>query len=321
MRPTVLLADDHAMVAEGLGRLIAVAAFVCLLANPGSVAAQDLEPKAYSASPVGAAFLVVGLGRSSGSVLTDPTLPLQDIEAKINAVPLAAGYTFGLFGKLALVTATVPYSWGDVSGLVGEEAHTVTRSGLADARAKLSINLAGNPAMGLREYSKAPRRAIVGTSLTVTAPTSQYDGAKLINLGTNRWGFKPEVGVAVPNGPWDFDGYLGVWLFTDNGDFYPGGRTRSQGRVVTLQGHTSYTFRPRLWAAVDATWYQGGGASLDGGEPVGSMNNSRLGATVSFPMGRQQSLKVAYSSGVAVRTGTNFRTVSIGWQWLRFTRF
>ena len=126
--------------------------------------------------------------------------------------------------------------------------------------------------------------------------------------------------MAVPKGRWDIDAYLGVWLFTDNDDFYPGGRTRSQDRVVALQGHASYTFRPRLWAAVDATWYQGGGATVDGGEPTGSMNNSRLGATVSFPMGRQQSLKVSYSSGVAVRTGTNFRTLSVGWQWLRFTR-
>ena len=104
----------------------------------------------------------------------------------------------------------------------------------------------------------------------MTAPTGQYDGKKLINLGTNRWGFKPEVGVAVPKGRWDFDAYLGVWLFTDNDDFYPGGRRRSQDQVVALQGHASYTFRPRLWAAVDATWYQGGGATVDGGEPAGT---------------------------------------------------
>ena len=282
--------------------------------------AQDLEPKAYSASPVGAAFLVVGLARSTGSVLTDPTLPVTDIDARINGVPLAAGYTFGLFDRLALITAALPYSWGEVSGRVGEEARAVTRSGLTDARVKLSINLVGNPAMKPREFSKAPRKTIVGTSLTVTTPTGQYDGTKLINLGTNRWGFKPEVGVAVPKGRWDIDAYLGVWLFTDNDDFFTGGRTRSQAQVVGLQGHASYTFRPRLWAAVDATWYQGGGATVDGGEPVGTMNNSRLGATVSFPMGRQQSLKLAYSSGVAVRTGTNFRTLSVGWQWLRFTR-
>jgi hypothetical protein len=297
-----------------IGLLLAI-----LMCAP-AVDAQDLEPKAYSASPVGAAFLVLGAARSTGSVLTDPTLPVSDIEAKINAVPMAAGYTFGLFGKLALVTAAVPYSWGDVSGLVGEEARTVSRSGFVDARTKLSVNLVGNPAMRLRQFSTAPRRAIVGTSLTVTAPTGEYDGSKLINLGTNRWGFKPEVGVAVPKGHWDFDAYLGVWLFTDNDDFFPGGLTRSQDRVAALQGHASYTFRPRLWAAVDATWYQGGGASVNGGEPVGSMNNSRLGATVSFPMGRQQSFKLSYSSGMLVRTGTNFRTLSVGWQWLRFTK-
>jgi len=295
-------------------------AVTCLLAIPQFSSAQDLEPKAYSSSPVGAAFLVAGLARSTGSVLTDPTLPVTDVEATVDALVLAAGYTFGMFGKLALVTAAVPYTWADVSGMVGEDARSVSRSGLADTRAKLSVNLIGNPAMGLREYVKAPRKTIIGTSFTLTAPTGEYDRVKLINLGTNRWGFKPEVGVAVPMGHWDLDAYLGVWLFTDNGEFYPGERVRSQNRVIALQGHTSYTFRPRLWAAADATWYQGGGASLDGGEPTDAMNNSRLGATVSFPMGRFQSLKFAYSSGVAVRTGTNFRTLSVGYQWLRFTK-
>jgi outer membrane putative beta-barrel porin/alpha-amylase len=298
-----------------------IAAVGCVLAiTVSGVRAQELEPKAYSASPVGAAFLVVGFARSTGSVLTDPTLPLTDVEAKINGVPLAAGYTFGFFGKLALITGALPYTWGDVTGMVGEAATTVTRSGLADSRVKLSVNVVGNPAMGLREYSKTPRKAIVGTSVTMMAPTGQYSGGKLINLGTNRWAFKPEVGVAVPKGPWDFDAYVGVWLFTSNDDFYPGGRRRSQDRVVAVQGHASYTFRPRLWAAVDATWYQGGAATVDHDEPSQAMNNSRLGATVSFPMGRQQSLKFSYSSGVAVRTGTNFRTLSVGYQWLRFTR-
>jgi hypothetical protein len=298
----------------------AIAAVACLLLITGSARAQDLEPKAYSASPVGTAFLVLGIARSTGSVLTDPTLPVSDIDAKIGGAPFAVGYTFGLADRLALVTAALPYAWGDISGQVGEENQHITRSGLGDARIKLSVNLIGNPAMPLSQFVKAPRKVIVGTSLLVMAPTGQYDRAKLINLGTNRWGFKPEIGVAVPKGPWDFDAYIGIWLFTDNGEYYPGSRTRSQDRVVALQGHASYTIRPRLWVAADATWYQGGGASIDGGAPTADMNNSRLGATVSFPMGRFQSFKVAYSSGVAVRTGTNFRTLALGYQFLRFTR-
>jgi hypothetical protein len=307
-------------VLRGAGLFRAVATLVCVLAATGAARAQDLEPKAYSASPVGAAFLVAGFARSSGSVLTDPTLPVTDIDAKINAIPLAAGYTFGLFGKLALITAALPYSWGDITGRVGEQTGAITRSGLADTRVKLSVNLVGNPALRLREYAKAPRKTIVGTSLTMMTPTGQYYGSKLINIGTNRWAFKPEIGVSVPTGRWDLDAYLGVWLFASNDNFYPGGRMRSQERVVALQGHASYTIKPRLWVAFDATWYQGGAATVEGGEPSEAMNNSRLGATVSFPMGRFQSLKFAYSSGVAVRTGTDFKTLSVGYQFLRFTK-
>jgi hypothetical protein len=201
-----------------------------------------------------------------------------------------------------------------------EEARAVTRTGLTDARMKLSVNLLGNPAMGARAFVRAPRKTIVGTSLTVTAPSGQYNGTKLINLGTNRWAFKPEIGVSVPKGRFDFDAYLGVWLFTRNGDFFPGGLTRSQSQVVAFQAHASYTIKPRLWAAFDATWYQGGSTTVEGGAPSTRMNNSRLGATLSLPVGRSQSFKLSYSGGISVRTGSNFRTLSIGWQWLRLTK-
>ena len=245
---------------------------------------------------------------------------MQNIDATIYGVPLAAGYTFGLFGRLALITAAIPASHAEVSGEVGEEARSITRTGLVDMRTKFSINLTGNPAMGARAFAVSPRKVIVGTSLTVVAPTGQYKETQLINLGSHRWAFKPEVGIAVPKGHWDFDGYAGVWLFTENGDFYPGGRTRTQEAVVALQGHTSYTFRPRLWVAVDATWYHGGASRVAGGDPTDPMNNSRLGATLSLPIVKSQSLKVAYSSGLAVRTGSNFSTLSVGWQWLKLTK-
>jgi len=279
-------------------------------------AAQDMEPKAYSASPVATTFLVVSGARSTGSVVFDPTVPITDVKAGINAAVVGVGTTFGLFGKLALISAALPYTWGDISGQVREEASSISRSGLADTRVRLSVNLWGNPAMRAREFAKAPRRTIVGASITVAAPSGQYDGTKLINLGTNRWAFKPEVGVSVPLGRWDIDAYLGAWLFTSNGDFYPGGLTRTQEPVVAFQAHGSYTFRPRLWLAVDGTWYSGGSVTVGDGEPSGGFENSRLGLTLSLPMGRQQSLKVSYSAGVAVRTGTDFRTIAVGWQWL-----
>ena len=78
---------------------VALAAALCPLALSATSTAQELEPKAYSASPVGAAFLVAGLTRSSGAVVVDTSLPLSDVEAKINAGLIAAGYTFGFVGS------------------------------------------------------------------------------------------------------------------------------------------------------------------------------------------------------------------------------
>ena len=65
--------------------------------------AQEMEPKAYSASPVGATFLVAIGSRSSGGIVFDPTLPIEDASARINGIVIGAGTTFGAFGKLALV--------------------------------------------------------------------------------------------------------------------------------------------------------------------------------------------------------------------------
>jgi hypothetical protein len=293
-------------------------ALACLAATAGNALAQDLEPRAYSASPVGVNFLVVSFSRSTGSVVFDPSLPLSDVHATVNGAAAGLGHTFNLFGKLGLLSVATPYVLGDVTGNVGDARREVTRSGLADSRLRLSANLRGNDAMSPREFAAAPRRVVLGTSLTVTMPASQYDSAKLINIGTNRWSLKPEFGVSVPRGHWDLDAYVGGWIYFDNPDAYPGGAVRSQDPILTIQGHASYTIRRGFWVAGDATWYRGGSAQTGGGTPSTPLNNARVGVTMSLPVRNRFALKAAYTSGVVERTGTNFRTVSIAWQtvWL-----
>jgi len=296
----------------------AAAAVMCLAGAP--VAAQDMEPKAYSASPVGANFFVGGYTWSSGAVVFDPTLPVDDVNADVQAYVLGLGHTFDCFGDLALVSLAVPYATADLTGKVAEQATAISRSGLADARMKFSINLIGNPAMAARDFFRTPRRTVVGASVSVQAPSGQYYDTKLVNIGNNRWGFKPEVGVSVPIRKLDLDAYVGVWLFTANDDFYPAGLKRTQDAVTSVQAHVSYTFKPRWWLALDSTWYSGGAAQVADGDPSTGVNNSRLGLTLSVPAGGRNSVKFSWGSGITVRTGTNFTTYSVAWQTLWMTR-
>ena len=285
-----------------------------LLALIRTAAGQELDPRAYSAAPVGVNFLIVAGGRSTGGVLVDQSLPVDDVNATIDSLGLGLGRTVDFFGRTALLLAVVPYAWGEVSGSVGEESRRITRSGLADPRVKLSVNLVGGRALTPSEFARAVRPTIVGVSLAVAPPLGQYTGTKLINLGANRWTFKPEVGVSHVVGKWTIEGYSGVVLFTTNRDFYTGASVRTQEPVVALQAHVSYTFRRQLWTAFDATWYSGGTSTVNGIQKADLQRNSRIGGTVSLPVGRRQSIKFSGSTGATTRIGADFHTFGAAWQ-------
>lgn len=286
-----------------------------LLASTPAVA-QELEPRAYSAAPVGANFVVAGYGYTWGPIVFDPSLPIEDVNAHVHLIPVGYGRTFGVFGKQALATAALPFVVGHVRGRVFEADSAVTRTGLGDGRAKLSVNLIGGPALSRAEFAARPRsKVIAGTSLTVIAPTGQYYSDKVINIGSHRWAFKPEVGMATLWGRRLYlEAYGGVWLYTSNNSFYPGASTRQQNPMTSLQAHASYTFHPRDWVALDYTWYGGGSTSTNGGPDVGRLSNSRVGATGSVGLNASQSIKLNASTGASGRVGSKFRAVAAAYQ-------
>ena len=203
-------------------RWFALAVFGLVLLFPGAAAAQDLEPRAYSPSPVGTSFVGLGFSRSSGDISFDPTVPITNAQATLYSPAFGVGQTFGMFGRQALFTALLPYAWGTATGDVGNQQQRLYRSGLADVRARLSVNLLGSPALSVREFAKRTHRSfILGTSLSITAPSGQYGSTKLINIGTNRWSFKPEIGVSYPVKKLDLDLYAsGTVLYGGNSNFY-----------------------------------------------------------------------------------------------------
>src|SRR5688572_7811751 len=206
--------------------LSAVAAAGLLLS--AAACAQDLEPRAYSARPIGTNFIVANYSRLTGEVLTDPSLPITDVQAKIDIYSIGYLRSFSFFGRSASAAIIVPYVRADVTGEVFDAAREAHRSNRGDLRLRFTTNLVGDPAVDPKAFAQRTPEPAIGASLSVIVPTGQYDPAKLINVGANRWAFKPEVGLALPFGQWFADVSAGLWFFTDNNDFFGGGRHRGQ---------------------------------------------------------------------------------------------
>ena len=282
--------------------------------TPGKAQAQQLEPRAYSPAPIGLNFVGLVTGYASGGVLTDPSLPIDNVHAIVYVAAPYYGRTFGVFGHLANATVTIPYGWGTVHGDVQDVSRQVNRSGLVDPQVRVAMNLVGSPALTPREFVQRKPQTTLGASLTILAPLGQYDPAKLVNLGTNRWAIKPELGLSQPLGHWLFEGYAGVWLFETNENFF-GGQVRKQNPLTSYQAHIVYNLRPNFWAAADFTYYVGGSTEVNGLPKNDRQASTRGGLTLSVPLPRDQSLKFTWSRGVSVRLGSNFQTIGLAWQY------
>ena len=295
------------------GRLVILVLLVWWSATP--LRAQELEPRAYQNSPVGFHALLFAYSRSSGSILFESTLPIENLRANINSSVTGYFHTFSFFGRSAFMGLTIPYGWGELTAQVEGEPARITRSGLADSRLRLAVNVIGAPARNLTEFISAEKETNVGVSVTLVAPTGQNDSNKLINLGSNRWAFKPEVGLSRRNGRWIFEGAAGWWFFSSNKD-PSAGSVQKQDSIASLQAHISYNFPNRMWVGVDGNFFSGGQTKVDGEKSGDFLRNSRGGVTLALPISRRHTLKFNYSNGFVTRAGGDFSIFSIAYQFL-----
>jgi Putative MetA-pathway of phenol degradation len=286
-----------------------------LLLAISSAQAQELEPNAYSPAPTGFNILVVADTYNTGDLAFDPAGPITEASAQIHTAAFGYVRTLGIAGRSASLGVGVPYARGDLKGLVFGEPQAVYRSGLGDPRFRVAVNLLGAPAMTPKEFAAhRPTRAL-GASLVVAPPLGQYDPTKLINIGSNRWSFKPEVGYTRTFRKWTLEGAVGVWLFTENTDYY-GGQTKVQDPISSLQVHAIYTFKPRMWISFDANFYRGGETSISGGPRANLQENSRAGVVFALPVTAQHTIKFSYSRGAVTRIGADFSSYGLAWQYL-----
>ena len=276
--------------------------------------AQEAEPRSYSNTPIGVNFLIAGTVYSEGKIAFDPNLSIADAKFHSSTEVLAYVRSFDFAGQSAKFDVIVPASSFAAHGFVNGQPQEREMAGLGDPRFRVSVNLFGAPALSAKEFASYQQDLIVGVSLQVSAPLGQYDDSKLLNLGNNRWSFKPELGISKAWGPWTFEVAPSVTFFSDNTDFF-GGNTFAQAPIYAVQAHLLYTFQSGVWMALDGIYFAGGHTALNGVKSDNEQRNTRAGFTLALPIDRQNSLKLSASTGVSTRTGSEFSAVAIAWQY------
>ena len=285
-----------------------------LLTNAATLMAQDLEPRTYTNLPVGQNFVAVGYAHSEGEINPSPSVPLKDLELELNGVVTAYVRSLDLWGKAGKVSA----QWGRLcmkgDGEFRDQYVSGDRCGTIDPSVGISYLFYGAPAMSLAEFRKVQIGRVIGVSIKVDMPVGDYNNENLINTGSNRWTFKPEVGISNRWGNWSMENAFAVRLFSENDNFF-GGTRLEQDPLYQIQTHLIYQLPKGRWMSLNGNYFWGGRTEKNGIKGDDVQENSRVGVTLAWPLTAQHSLKFYANSGLVTSIGNDSDTFGILWQY------
>jgi hypothetical protein len=263
--------------------------------------------------PIGTNFTMLGYGYAQGNILLDPVVPIEDLDAKLHAIVGAYVRSISILGNSAKINAIVPFAAGDWSGkLTGQDTST-SRTGLGDPKIGFSYNFVGSPAIKAAEYSDYQQKTIMGFNIWTSIPFGQYYSDKFLNLGSNRFNIRTQIGVSHQHKGWFFEGYISSWFFTVNKDFY-GGNELKQHPFLAGKVHVIRSFKKGIWLAVDGGYGYGGRTEINGEKMDTRMSTFRFGLTLAVPVATRHSLKLVITSSRRLERGPDFDAISISYQ-------
>jgi hypothetical protein len=280
--------------------------------------AQEMEPRSYAVVPTGLHAMALSFTYSSGNVVTEGSSPVQNLDVMNKVFNLGYVQTFSFLKKLARVSVSLPYGFLNGSATFQSKDTTGSRTGFYDGRIKFGVNIFGSPVLNPQEFQKFQEHTVFGASLVISVPVGQYYPSKLINLGSNRWGFKPELGISHREGRLFYELYGGVWMYTKNTD-YLNNHIQGENVLFSFQAHMDYTFKHGKYLALNGGFADGGQTSINGIPQGDDEQNWRIGATFSSPVfNNHQSLKAMINTGIATKAGQNYTAFTVVYQYSWF---
>jgi hypothetical protein len=295
-------------------RLLFLVQLISLFASPSF--AEELEPRRWAHLPINKNFIGAGYAHTDADIGFDPVLKLENVELDLHAWLAKYIRSFRLFDKTARIGLVQAYQEGTWTGLLDGTPRKAKRSGWSDSFVRFAINLYGAPPLESKDYAKyraeTDVETIVGAGFSVQLPTGDYMDDKLINLGTNRFTFRPQLGAVHTRGKWSLETTGTVALYSDNDDFF-NGKKLEQDPLYSLNGHLIYMFRPAVWASASAGYDYGGESTIDGEEKDDRKQNLAWALSFGFPLNRHLGVKVAYvGTRTQEDTGVDSDTLAVG---------
>lgn len=230
-------------------------------------AAQDLDPRRWDHLPVDVSFAGTAFVYTDGEIAFDPVLLIDDAVMTRRTFAFKYLRSFELLGRSARIELLQAYQNAKWSGLLAGVPASVERSGWADTEARFSVNLIGAPPLRAEEFARyrasTKSETIVGMGLVVQFPTGKYLEDKLLNIGTNRFTFRPQIGVLHRQGKLSVDVTVSSWLYTDNHEFIVN-NTLEQDPLHVVQAHGVYNLTRRVWAGAGVGYGAGKESKING---------------------------------------------------------
>jgi hypothetical protein len=247
---------------------------------------------------VGINQLELGYGFVHGNASIDTSLAITGASVDVNQETVDYTRYFGFLHRIMWAEAAVPVA--QLAGSIEGTHIEGSTAGAGDSSYTLATLLKGGRALGVAQFDEYRPTTTVGVSLTVTAPTGLYSADQLLNVGADRWAFKPEVALSHPFGPekqWQLDAYANGYFYTDNTSFH-GREILRQQPLAGLEGHISYSFNDSVWMSLDTRYSFRGTTFVDGVDQNNGQQNVIVGSELNMSIDSRHSLLFEFAKAV-----------------------
>ena len=292
-------------------RLVFVCLVLAVLRSPDQLCAQFTDPRTYGNTPVGVNQLKLAYTYARADASIDTSLIIAGAEFNLNQGTLEYSRYFSFFHRVAWVKASVP-----LAGLNGSVAGTNIRgstTGTGDSTYELAMLVKGGQAISIMQFENYRPTTSVGVSFIISPPNGQYDANKVLNLGSDRWSFKPEIGISHPFGSkqnWVVDAYANASFYTDNTSYH-GVEILRQQPLPGLEGHVSYSFTPNLWVSLDTRYSFRGNTLINGTDQNNPQQNFTLGSEVNVSINSRNILIFEFANALVHQNGPAYTGFSV----------